>query len=63
MYEYSPAIGSEFQPMVNGVSEIFELQRAAVYYSFPGYVERIRDFGFVGIEIKNHKLIEKSLEN
>lgn len=56
MYQYCPCVGEEFQPMINGPSELLYLQRAAVYYSFPGYKERIRNHGFVGIRLEKPRL-------
>lgn len=60
VYQMSPDFnGDAFQPMV-GVgesgSEHIQLQRAAVYYSFPGYPELIRDHGFLGIELAGAQL-------
>ena len=53
MYQYTPALGAEFQPYLSGVSELLQLQRVGVYYSFPGYPEKISKHGFRGIEMRN----------
>ncbi len=49
MFRCFPELGEAFQPMINWHLDLYQLQSAAVYYSFPGYPERIADFGFVGI--------------
>jgi hypothetical protein len=56
MYQLPGVEGESFQPMISGASELINLQRAAVYYSFPGYAERIMDHGFVGIEVRDPRL-------
>ena len=53
VYQFNVNLGEEFQPVVTGTSEILQLQRAAIYYSFPDYARKIRDYGFLGIELVN----------
>ena len=57
MYQLPGVEGENFQPTISGVSELINLQRAAVYYTFPGYAQKITDHGFVGIEVTNPRLI------
>lgn len=57
MYEFNPPSGKDFQPNIDGPSEILQLQSAAVYYMFPGYPQKINDNGFVGIEVLNPKCL------
>lgn len=56
MYQIPRFNGLGFQPMINGDSEILQLQRAAVYHTFPGYHELIERHGFLGIELQNPQL-------
>jgi hypothetical protein len=56
MYQLPSVEGEDFQPMISGAPELLNLQRAAVYYTFPGYPQRIRDHGFIGIEVLHPKL-------
>lgn len=53
MYQFAPEVdvGAEFQPYKNGASELLQLQRAATYYGFPGYPEKISQYGFLGIKL------------
>lgn len=60
MYQFTPCEADEFQPSIYGASELLQLQRAAVYYTFPDYTERIQENGFLGLEIFNPHLIEIS---
>lgn len=46
-----------FQPMVNGTSEAIQVQRAAVYHTFPGYHELVQRHGFLGIRVESPQLI------
>lgn len=57
MYEYGVPVGAEFQPWINGASELLELQRVAVYYSFPEYPKKIQKYGFLGIELLEPRLM------
>ena len=57
MFQYGPCFGEEFQPMINGSSELLYIQRAAVYYSFPNYKERIDKYGFLGLKLAEPKLV------
>lgn len=57
MYQYTNNVGADFQPMITGPSELLALQRAGVYYTIPGYKEKIDEYGFIGIEIENPRLI------
>lgn len=57
IYQFTSAVGREFQPMIYGASELLELQRAAVYYTFPGYQEKIAKYGFLGIELKFPEIV------
>ena len=59
IYQYATrgdSLGGEFQPMIKGNSELLELQRAAVYYTFPAYKQRIIEHGFLGIELREPRL-------
>lgn len=57
MYQYCPCVGNEFQPMINGPSELLQLQRAAVYYTLPDYPRKIAAHGFIGIKLENPRII------
>src|SRR5581483_7396438 len=57
MYRIPRFNGLGFQPMIDGPSEMLQLQRAAVYHTFPGYHELISEHGFVGIQVENPQLI------
>ncbi len=57
MYQNGEIDGEAFQPMLNGPSEVIQLQRAAVYHTFPGYNQIIRDHGFLGIQVENPYLV------
>ncbi len=43
--------------MINGPSELLNIQRAAAYYLFPGYREKIQKHGFLGIKLVDPKLL------
>ncbi|MBN1169111.1 hypothetical protein JXA63_04440 [Candidatus Woesebacteria bacterium] len=58
VFQMCPRLGVEFQPMISGPSELINLQRAAVYYSFPEYSRRISENGFIGIEVLNPRLVD-----
>jgi hypothetical protein len=57
MYQMPEFDGDAFQPMVNGTSEVIQLQRAAVYHTFPGYHDLIGVHGFLGIKVENPQLV------
>lgn len=57
MYQIPRFNGLGFQPMINGTSELIQLQRAAVYHTFPGYHELIGSHGFLGIQVQNPQLV------
>jgi hypothetical protein len=57
MYQIPRFNGLGFQPMIDGPSEMLQLQRAAVYHTFPGYHELIGEHGFLGIQVENPHLI------
>lgn len=60
MYQNFDCEGEDFQPLVNGPGEIFNIQRAAVYYSFPGYRDLIGNYGFIGLKMGNPVLLNES---
>lgn len=60
MYQIPRFNGLGFQPMIDGSSEMLQLQRAAVYHTFPGYHELISDHGFLGIQVENPRLVVAS---
>lgn len=57
MYQIPRFNGLGFQPMINGTSEMLQLQRAAVYHTFPGYHDLISEHGFLGIQVENPELV------
>jgi len=57
MYQIPRFSGLGFQPMIDGPGEMLQLQRAAVYHTFPGYHELIGEHGFLGIQIENPQLV------
>jgi len=57
VYQIPHFNGLGFQPMINGPSEMLQLQRAAVYHTFPGYHELIEQHGFLGIELEDPQLL------
>jgi hypothetical protein len=57
IYQIPRFNGLGFQPMISGPGEIIQLQRAAVYHTFPGYHELISEHGFLGIEVEDPKLV------
>lgn len=57
VYQFGHGKGEDFQPTVSGPSEMLQIQRAAVYYTFPNYPERISQYGFLGIGLRDHRLI------
>lgn len=59
MYQFNDCEADMFQPGITGTSEMLQLQRAGVYYQFPDYPGRIREHGFLGIEIANPRLIRR----
>jgi|GEM_PF-2709996 len=62
MYQMPEFDGDAFQPMINGTSEVIQLQRAAVYHTFPGYHELIGAHGFLGIKVENPQLVPRGQE-
>lgn len=57
VYQIPGFDGDAFQPMIRGDSELLQIQRAGVYYSFPGYRELIHEHGFLGIQVSKPQLI------
>lgn len=57
MYQIPQFCGLGFQPMISGPSEMLQLQRAAVYHTFPGYHDLICEHGFLGIHIEHPQLV------
>lgn len=57
VYQIPRFNGLGFQPMLDGPSEMLQLQRAAVYHTFPGYHELISAHGFLGIQVENPQLV------
>ena len=58
MYQIPKFNGLGFQPMIEGASELIQLQRAAIYHTFPGYHELIGQHGFLGIQVENPQLVD-----
>lgn len=58
MYQFNDCSGEDFQPMIDGPLEILNIQRAAVYYKFPGYKDLIEKNGFIGIRVANPVVIK-----
>ncbi len=56
MYQMPQFDGDAFQPMIDAPSEAIQIQRAAVYHTFPGYHELIAEHGFLGIHLQNPHL-------
>lgn len=57
MYQIPRFNGLGFQPMYSGPSEALQLQRAAVYHTFPGYHQLIEQHGFLGIHVEHPQLV------
>ncbi|HSX27930.1 MAG TPA: hypothetical protein VLF60_00590 [Candidatus Saccharimonadales bacterium] len=57
VYQLPGFDGDAFQPMIQGQSELLQLQRAGVYYTFPGYPELIAQHGFLGIQVHSPRLM------
>lgn len=49
--------GIEFQPAITGNREADLIRRVSVYYEFPGYYQVINSAGFLGIRVRNPKLL------
>jgi hypothetical protein len=59
VYQIPKYNGLGFQPMVSELHghASLQLERAAVYHTFPGYHELIADHGFLGIQVENPLLV------